>query len=94
MSHLTAADVSPDRKAPGNAKAGASNHGARPFTAGFPAMTASDSTRRYRIIIRGDCARLLAGIGGHAIESHRGWTCVVASIGSATAAQHRAADEG
>jgi hypothetical protein len=37
--------------------------------------------RRYRIILRGECAQLLTGIlDGTTIESGRGWTCVVASV--------------
>jgi hypothetical protein len=39
------------------------------------------SRRRYRIILRGECAQLLTGIlDGIPIESGRGWTCVVASV--------------
>jgi hypothetical protein len=37
--------------------------------------------RRYRIILRGDCAQLLAGVIDDVdIESSRGWTCVLASV--------------
>jgi hypothetical protein len=36
---------------------------------------------RYRIILRGECQHLLAGVLDNAlIESSRGWTCVVASV--------------
>jgi hypothetical protein len=37
--------------------------------------------RRYRIILRGECKQLLAGILDEArIETSRGWTCVTASV--------------
>ncbi len=37
--------------------------------------------RRYRIILRGECRQLLAGIPGElSVESCRGWTCVIASV--------------
>ena len=36
---------------------------------------------RYRIILRGECRHLLAGLpGGHQVESGRGWTCIMASV--------------
>ncbi len=35
----------------------------------------------YRIVLRGECGRLLAGIVDElAIEARRGWTCVVVSV--------------
>lgn len=38
-------------------------------------------SHRYRILLRGDCRRLLAGILDTAlIESSRGWTSVTASV--------------
>jgi alkylhydroperoxidase/carboxymuconolactone decarboxylase family protein YurZ len=41
----------------------------------------SDAGSRYRIILRGECGTLSAGVLGElAIESCRGWTCVVASV--------------
>jgi hypothetical protein len=44
-------------------------------------MTLTVPRRRYRIILRGDCARLLAAVLQHAtIEPSRGWTCVLASV--------------
>jgi hypothetical protein len=44
-------------------------------------MTLTVPRRRYRIILRGDCARLLATLlDDAAIESSRGWTCVLASV--------------
>ena len=44
-------------------------------------MTPTVPRRRYRIILRGDCARLLAAVLQDAtIESSRGWTCVLASV--------------
>ncbi len=44
-------------------------------------MTLTAARRRYRIILRGDCARLLASILDDAtVESSRGWTCVLASV--------------
>ena len=45
-------------------------------------MTASAGMfHRYRIILRGECGDLLAGIlGGHQVESRRGWTCVMAAV--------------
>jgi alkylhydroperoxidase/carboxymuconolactone decarboxylase family protein YurZ len=37
--------------------------------------------RRYRIILRGECKHLLAGIlDGLLVETCRGWTCVMASV--------------
>jgi hypothetical protein len=40
-----------------------------------------DTARRYRITLRGECGRLLAGlVDALAIESCRGWTCVVVSV--------------
>jgi hypothetical protein len=37
--------------------------------------------RRYRIILRGDCRQLLTDIvEDFAVESCRGWTCIVASV--------------
>ena len=44
-------------------------------------MTPTVPRRRYRVILRGDCAQLLADVLDDAtIESSRGWTCVLASI--------------
>jgi hypothetical protein len=43
--------------------------------------TDADANRRYRIILRGECRHLLAGvIDENCIESRRGWTCVMASV--------------
>jgi alkylhydroperoxidase/carboxymuconolactone decarboxylase family protein YurZ len=37
--------------------------------------------RRYRIILRGECQHLLAGVLDESrIETGRGWTCVLASV--------------
>ena len=37
--------------------------------------------RRYRIILRGECKHLLAGmLDGLLVETCRGWTCVMASV--------------
>jgi hypothetical protein len=42
----------------------------------------SDASLRYRIIFRGECGHVLQGILGDAtIESRRGWTCVIATVG-------------
>lgn len=36
---------------------------------------------RYRIILRGECRHLLAGLPAeHQVEPGRGWTCVMASV--------------
>jgi hypothetical protein len=44
-------------------------------------MTLTVPRRRYRIILLGDCAQLLADVLDDAtIESSRGWTCVLASV--------------
>jgi alkylhydroperoxidase/carboxymuconolactone decarboxylase family protein YurZ len=45
-------------------------------------MTAPAGPRRwYRIILRGECKQLLAGLSdGLLVESGRGWTCVMASV--------------
>jgi hypothetical protein len=44
-------------------------------------MTAPADPRRYRIILRGECKNLLAGVLDELlIESSRGWTCVMASV--------------
>lgn len=41
----------------------------------------SDAARRYRIILRGECGSLLSGVlDGLAVESFRGWTCVLATV--------------
>jgi alkylhydroperoxidase/carboxymuconolactone decarboxylase family protein YurZ len=38
-------------------------------------------SRRYRIILRGECKHLLTGIlDGLLVETCRGWTCVMASV--------------
>lgn len=42
----------------------------------------SDAPLRYRIIFRGECGRVLQGIVSDAtIESRRGWTCVIVTVG-------------
>jgi hypothetical protein len=42
----------------------------------------SNAPLRYRIILRGECGHLLQGILSDAtIESRRGWTCVIATVG-------------
>lgn len=45
-------------------------------------MTASIGSRsRYRIILRGECKHLLAGLLDELlVESGHGWTCVIASV--------------
>lgn len=44
-------------------------------------MTPSTGPRRYRIIFRGECGRLLAGIHDDlVIETREGWTCVTVSV--------------
>ena len=41
-----------------------------------------DGPLRYRIILRGECGNVLQGILRDAtIESRRGWTCVIATVG-------------
>jgi len=41
-----------------------------------------DAPLRYRIILRGECGNVLQGIlSDAAIESQRGWTCVIATVG-------------
>jgi hypothetical protein len=41
-----------------------------------------DAPVRYRIILRGECGRVLQGILSDAtIESQRGWTCVIVTVG-------------
>ena len=36
---------------------------------------------RYRIILRGECQQMLAGVlEEFAVESGRGWTCIMASV--------------
>jgi hypothetical protein len=41
----------------------------------------NDTARRYRIVLRGECGKLLAGIVDElAVESRRGWTCVLVSV--------------
>ncbi|MGO8883440.1 MAG: hypothetical protein ACLPUO_04605 [Streptosporangiaceae bacterium] len=43
--------------------------------------TLSEAGYRYRIILRGECGSLLAGVLGEAtIETGRGRTCVIASV--------------
>jgi hypothetical protein len=43
--------------------------------------TLSDTTLRYRIILRGECHLLLTGIAGElAVESGHGRTCIVVSV--------------
>jgi hypothetical protein len=42
----------------------------------------TDAPLRYRIILRGECGSVLLGILSDAtIESRRGWTCVIATVG-------------
>jgi len=42
----------------------------------------SDAPLRYRIVLRGECGNVLQGILSNAtIESQRGWTCVIATVG-------------
>ena len=45
-------------------------------------MTGSANHRqRYRIILRGECQQLLTSVlDGFAVESGRGWTCIMASV--------------
>jgi hypothetical protein len=44
-------------------------------------MTPPADRRRYRIILRGQCSQLLAGVFDDLlIETCRGWTCVTASV--------------
>jgi hypothetical protein len=45
-------------------------------------MTAiAEPGRRYRIILRGECQQLLAGLWeGCVVELGRGWTCILASV--------------
>ena len=45
-------------------------------------MMPSDAPLRYRIIFRGECGNVLQGILSDAtIESQRGWTRVIATVG-------------
>ena len=44
-------------------------------------MTALAWPRQYRIILRGECRQLLAGLAGDlSVQAGRGWTCVMASV--------------
>jgi hypothetical protein len=44
-------------------------------------MTVPAWPRRYRIILRGECKHLLAGLlGDLSVQAGRGWTCVMASV--------------
>jgi hypothetical protein len=44
-------------------------------------MAASTGSRRYRIILRGECKNLLTGLCDELlVESGHGWTCVLASV--------------
>ena len=44
-------------------------------------MTAPAWPRQYRIILRGECKQLLAGLPGDCtVQAGRGWTCVMASV--------------
>jgi hypothetical protein len=44
-------------------------------------MNTAGRTRRYRIILRGECGPLMAAVlDGLLIESYQGWTCVMASL--------------
>ena len=41
-----------------------------------------DAPLRYRIVLRGECGNVLQGILRDAtIESRRGWTCVIVTVG-------------
>jgi len=41
----------------------------------------ANSRQRYRIVLRGECQQLLAGIlDGFTVESGRGRTCITASV--------------
>jgi hypothetical protein len=43
--------------------------------------TTAESGRRYRIVLRGECQQLLAGLWeGCVVELGRGWTCILASV--------------
>jgi hypothetical protein len=40
-----------------------------------------DAGRRYRIILRGECQQVLAGLcEGCVVELGRGWTCILATV--------------
>jgi hypothetical protein len=44
-------------------------------------MTTPAWPRRYRIILRGACRQLLAGLPGDlSVQTGPGWTCVMASV--------------
>lgn len=44
-------------------------------------MAALTASRRYRIILRGECKHLLTGLLDELlVESGHGWTCVLASV--------------
>lgn len=44
-------------------------------------MSTLGGTRRYRIILRGECGQLMAAVlDGLLIESYQGWTCVMALV--------------
>lgn len=44
-------------------------------------MTAPTWPRQYRIILRGECRQLLAGLpSDFSVQTGRGWTCVMASV--------------
>ena len=44
-------------------------------------MNTAGRTRRYRIILRGECGPLMAAVlDGLLIESYQGWTCVMALL--------------
>lgn len=44
-------------------------------------MSGTANHRRYRIILRGECQQMLTDIlEESAVESGRGWTCIVASV--------------
>jgi hypothetical protein len=46
----------------------------------------SDAPVRYRIMFRGECGNVLQGIlRDAAIESRRGWTCVIVTVGGEAA---------
>jgi hypothetical protein len=44
-------------------------------------MTAPAWPRQYRIILRGECRQLLAGLPGDvSVQAGPGWTCVMAAV--------------
>lgn len=44
-------------------------------------MSLPAGRRQYRIILRGECSQLIAGVlDDLRIETCRGWTCIIASV--------------